>query len=267
MRASTFLLALALCGALGCNLPPERPQPSRLVHAEQGWTDRDRAIYYYTPQGTELHGLRYEWFRFLEVPFGSERLASPQVLARFGFLYDPEQLVPGYQPPGYNPANLPVGFTSHVDTVSGESVLGLSCAACHTGQIEYRGTAIRIDGGQALHEVAATALGDFIPTMLLSLQATYASPFKFDRFAKRVLGVRYPEGKVQLSHALGRTIDAFAVEGYRGIARGLYPVDGGPGRIDALDHIANTVFGDNLDPDNYRVGNAPVSYPHLWDIW
>ena len=30
---------------------------------------------------------------------------------------------------------------------------------------------------------------------------------------------------------------------------------------------ANTVFADKLDPANYRIGNAPVSYPYLWNIW
>jgi cytochrome c5 len=266
-RAAVFALGLALDVAVGCGGPPDRDQPRRLVHTKQGWTKRDRATYYYTPQGTELRGLRYSWFRYLEMPFSRERLADPEILARFGFLYDPEQLAPGYEPPPYNPANLPVGFTSHVDRVSGEAVLGLSCSACHTGQIEYRGTAIRIDGGQALHEVAAITPGAFIPTVLLSLQLTYADPFKFDRFAENVLGVDYPEDKVKLARAVGETIDAFAVQGYRAIANRIYPTDGGPGRIDALEHIANTVFGDNLDPDNYQVGDAPVNYPQVWDIW
>ena len=266
-RSAGIALALVLVAVAGCSGPPERKLPRRLVHSKQGWTPRDRATYYYTPQGTELRGLRYNWFRYLEMPFSRQRLADPKFLARFGFLYDPEQLEPGYDPPPWNPANLPVGFTSHVDRLSGEAVLGLSCAACHTGQIEYRGTALRIDGGQALHEVAATTPGAFIPTVLVALQFTYADPFKFDRFARRVLGVDYPESKAKLSNALGETIDAFAIEGYRALVGGLYPTEGGPGRIDALEHIANTVFATNLDPDNYKVGNAPVSYPSVWDIW
>jgi cytochrome c5 len=267
-RAAAIVLGLVLGGVVACGGPPDRPQPTRLTYLDgQGWSARDRAIYYYTPQGTELHGLRYNWFRYLELPFSRERLADPELLARWGFLYDPEQLLPGYEPPPYNPGNLPVGFTAHVDAKSGEALLGLTCATCHTGQIEYRGTAIRIDGGQALHEVASTGSGSFMMTLLLSMQMTYAGPFKFDRFAKHVLGVRYPEGKTELAQQLGESIDAFSVEGYHAISKGLYPTEGGPGRIDALDHIANTVFGDNLDPDNYRVGDAPVSYPHVWDIW
>ena len=265
MRALVACLTIVV--ALGCGDRPPASIPTELVYLDQGWSDADRAIYYYTPQGTELHGLRYEWFDHLEMPFSRRRLAAPRNLASWGFLYDPKQLEPGYERPPWNPANLPVGFTMHVDRAGGEALLGLSCATCHTGQIEYGGRAIRIDGGQAMHEVTSTAPGSFVTTLLLSLQTTYAEPFKFDRFARRVLGVRYPEDKTRLAAELATTIDAFAVEGYHALARNLYPTMEGPGRTDALGHIANTVFGDEIDPDNYRVANAPVSYPHVWDIW
>jgi hypothetical protein len=251
----------------GCDGPPERTVRPELVHLDQGWTDEDRARYYYTPQGTELHGVRYEWFRFLERPGTRKRFADPRYLADFGFLFDPEQLLPGYEPPPYNPGNLPIGFTHHRDELTGDAMLDITCAACHTGQIEYGGRAIRIDGGPGLHAFASSKLGQFVPTMLLSLQATYTNPFKFDRFARNVLGLRYPQDKARLRVELGRVIDAFAIEGYQIARGGLFPVDEGYGRIDALTHIAATVFGSDLDPENFRKGNAPVSYPHVWDIW
>src|SRR5207344_2987195 len=50
-------------------------------------------------------------------------------------------------------------------------------------------------------------------------------------------------------------------------SRGLVPTEEGYGRTDALARIANTVFGDNLDAVNYAVGNAPVSFPPVWNIW
>ena len=50
--------------------------------------------------------------------------------------------------------------------------------------------------------------------------------------------------------------------------RDLYPTEEGFGRTDAFGRIANSVYGDALaEADNYRIANAPVSYPHLWDIW
>lgn len=261
------LIVLLVASATACSLPPEPPPTTRLVHLDQGWSPRQRAIYYYTPQGTELHGLRYEWFRYLELAGSRELLADPRVLVRFGFLFSPEQFDPGYEPPPYNPGNLPVGLTYHRDAASGEAMLDIGCAACHTGQLEYRGTSLRVDGGPARHALASTQLGQFASTLMLALQATATDPFKFDRFARNVLGVAYPEEKPLLRERLVAVITAFAKEAYRGVEKGLYPVAEGWGRIDALDHIANTVFADDLDADNYVVSNAPVSIPHVWDIW
>jgi mono/diheme cytochrome c family protein len=266
-RRLAWLAAALGVAVIACGTPPEPPQPRRLVFLDQGWSNKARDIYYYTPQGTELHRLRYEWFRYLELAGSRERLADPHVLSRFGFLYAPEQFTPGYEPPPFNPANLPVGLTHHRDAASGEAMLDIGCATCHTGQLEYRGTSLRVDGGPARHALASVELGQFAPTLMLALQATLADPFKFDRFARNVLGVSYPDEKPALRADLGAVIDAFAVEAYHGVEKGLWPVQEGWGRIDALDHIANTVFGDDLDPDNYKVGNAPVSLPHLWDIW
>ena len=78
--------------------------------------------------------------------------------------------------------------------------------------------------------------------------------------------MRYPDDKPVLRDRLNDVVEAFSIEGYHA-SKGLYPVEEGWGRIDALDRIGNTVFGDDLDPDNYKIGNAPVSLPHLWDIW
>ena len=35
-----------------------------------------------------------------------------------------------------------------------EDALGLTCAACHTGQIHYNGTSLRIDGAPAMIDLA-----------------------------------------------------------------------------------------------------------------
>lgn len=252
-------LVLATGSACDSGLPPLEEVSGKVLYANDGWTDRDRTIYYYTPQGTELHGLRYSWFVNLNMPFSDERLADRDRMQRFGFLHDPDK------PDGVNVADLPIGFTHHEDPEGGSAYLDISCAACHTGELHYRGTAIRIDGGQAMHAVASTELGQFAPSLVLALANTYLNPFEFDRFAKRVLGVQYPEGKPELREGVRDTLGKFIREAWHG--RNLYPTADGYGRIDALGHIANAVFGDELDPRNYRTANAPVSYPHVWDIW
>ena len=257
-------LAVALYYVANPNLPTYQ-QPSDLHYLNQ-WGEEQRQTYYYTPQGTTVKGLRYDWFSALEMPFGTEKFARLDYLARFGFLTDPKQ-----QPSALNPGNLPVGFTRHQDSESGEHFLDISCAACHTGELRYKGQAVRIDGGAALHSLASTVPtlrgGGFGQALGMSMAFTYYNPLKFRRFAQEVLGDQYPQGRDQLREDFKQVLDRLLATAFNDWHRGLYPTEEGFGRTDAFGRIANTVFGDVLDDANYRVANAPVSYPQLWDIW
>jgi len=257
-------LAVALYYVANPNLPTYQ-QPSDLHYLDQ-WGEEQRQTYYYTPQGTTVKGLRYDWFSALEMPFGTEKFARLDYLARFGFLTDPKQ-----QPSALNPGNLPVGFTRHQDSESGEHFLDISCAACHTGELRYKGQAVRIDGGAALHSLASTVPtlrgGGFGQALGMSMAFTYYNPLKFRRFAQEVLGDQYPQGRDQLREDFKQVLDRLLATAFNDWHRGLYPTEEGFGRTDAFGRIANTVFGDVLDDANYRVANAPVSYPQLWDIW
>ena len=244
------------------------------VWLDQGWGSGadtpERQTYYYTPQGTSMPQgalvtpLRYDWFVHLEMPLDEQRFADPAHLQRYRFIVDP-------QPTLANPDRLPVGFTRHYDDALGEHVLDITCAACHTGEIHVTGngrtTAIRIDGGQAMHAFTDMQRGAFGPTLVASMLSTWANPWKFDRFARKVIGPRYPEGRSRLRADLRETIEAFATQGQNSPLRHLYPVVEGFGRTDALGRIANTVFGDHLTAANYQAATAPVSYPYLWNIW
>lgn len=259
-----IVLAVALYYVANPNLPTYQ-QPSDLHYLDQ-WGEEQRQTYYYTPQGTTVKGLRYDWFSALEMPFGTEKFARLDYLARFGFLTDPKQ-----QPSAVNPGNLPVGFTRHQDSESGEHFLDISCAACHTGELRYKGQAVRIDGGAALHSLASTVPtlrgGGFGQALGMSMAFTYYNPLKFRRFAQQVLGDQYPQGRDQLREDFKQVLDRLLATAFNDWHRGLYPTEEGFGRTDAFGRIANTVFGDVLDDANYRVANAPVSYPQLWDIW
>lgn len=246
----------------------------RYVYLNQGWGEtretQGRQTYYYTgqgtslPQGNALHPLRYSWFVNLEMPWGKKRFADPEHMRAYRFIVDPA-------PTPSNPDQLPVGFARHFSTVVNEEVLDLTCAACHTGQLHYEKdgerVAIRIDGGQAMHAFADMGRGNFAPTLLASMIATYTNPLKFKRFARKVLGDGFKHGKDNLHRELGNTIRAFAAMGQNSPLRHLYPTQEGFGRTDALGRIANTVFGDHLVPGNYHTGGAPVSYPYVWNIW
>ena len=244
------------------------------VWLDQGWGEGQnsalRQRYYYTAQGTSMPqgasagAVRYSWFVNLELPLSHERFADPAHMRKYRFLVDPE-------PSPDNPFQLPIGFTRHFDPGIGEEVLDITCAACHTGEIHYtangRTRAIRIDGGAAMHAFTDMKRGSFAPELLGSLISTQLNPWKFDRFARKVLGAGYPRGKPELRKAVRTTIMTMLGTGQNHPWKRLYPLQEGFGRTDALGRIGNTAFGDHLDSSNYQKGDAPVSYPYLWNIW
>jgi mono/diheme cytochrome c family protein len=238
---------------------PQFKPVEQLQAAEQNWTPYQREWFYHTSQGTVL--LPYRWFLALEQPhiklIGSVPLfRDSQYLAQFGFLPDgtSEQ----------NPDALPVGFAKDTvidpQTKKSIEVVGLTCSACHTGQLEYKGKGVRIDGGSATVQLAAfqTELGYAV---------AYADkvPGRFDRFAKRVLGENATvEAKQELRVQLEAVLAKGLAEQNIAEEKKLYVAEGGFGRTDALARIGNLVFGTELNNENLRVADAPVNFPPLW---
>ena len=268
LRLILSLLGLGLAVVLYYVANPKLPDyvPVQQVHYQDQWTAADRQVYYFTPQGTQVKGLRYNWFTALELPFSQQRFAEPANLARFGFLVDPRQ-----QATAQNPGNLPVGFARHKNAGSDDEFLDITCAACHTGELHFNGQALRIDGGAAQHVLPSSVPtlrgGSFGQALVASLASTYYNPLKFRRFAHSVLGDQYDAQYDQLRQDFKKSLDNFLKVAWNDTHRGLYPTEEGPGRTDAFGRIANASFGDAISPDNYRIANAPVDYPQLWDMW
>jgi len=262
------LLGVVLAVVLYYVANPKLPQwsPAQQVHYLEQWSASDRQTYYFTPQGTQVKGLRYEWFTALELPFSERRFAAPEYLARFGFLIDP-----GQKATPDNPGNLPVGFARHKNPGNKDEFLDITCSACHTGELRFKGQAIRIDGGTAQHVLPSSVPtlrgGSFGQALVASLTSTYYNPWKFERFARNVLGQDYDSQQQQLRKDFKKSLDTFLKVAWNDTHRGLYPTEEGPGRTDAFGRIANASFGDAISPANYRVANAPVDYPQLWDMW
>ena len=257
------VLALTYMAALHLVKPKLTLEDIDQVHyLNNGWDSQSRETYYYTPQGTELLGLPYDWLVNFELPLSKDRLASEENMRGWGFIVDPGQLASEL-----NPGNLPVGLSRHVDPKTGLERLDLGCAMCHTGELHYQGTALRVDGGQAVQGISTIKLGEFMTTLAVAAVETRVNPSKWSRFADRVVGqepAKRDALKSDLSDFIGR-IKTFA--GGPG-KLSLYPTEEGRGRTDAVGRIANVLFGFDIDvPDNYRVADAPVSYPFLWDIW
>jgi hypothetical protein len=249
---------------------PAPVQTYDTVWLDQGWTLDQREKYYQTDQGTLI--MPYNWFMSLELPpnflrwtENKEMFRSNQNVSRYRLLPDPR--------PKYNPEGLPVGVTrTEVPNdlldllppdLQEKQWLSFSCAACHTGQLTYKGLAIRVDGMPAMWDFSY-----FSQNMTAALATTRFWPSKFDRFAKRVLE---REGKPDTSaerDRLKKEIDAYSKwplisEALTAIRDKTYQTVEGPGRTDALGRGGNGQFT-SLDPANMRKSSGPVSFPPLW---
>ena len=139
--------------------------------------------------------------------------------------------------------------------------LGMTCAACHTSQINRNGTAYLIDGGPSMGDFER-----FQKELAAALQATADDDAKFASFAAAVLT---PAAPVDDQNALRATVLSIASQRARYNERNLpqHPQSPfGPGRVDAFGAIFNEVTVSFLGiPGNVKPADAPVSYPCLWD--
>jgi hypothetical protein len=215
--------------------------------ASQNWKKDDWQWFYRTTQGSEL--LDYSWFMALERPHSQERFIADR-LKRFGYLPNPKNK--------YNPDSLPVGFVA--DQRGGHKYIGMTCAACHTGQLEYKETLMQIDGAPTRGDLYA-----FLTELRDALQATRTDDDKFERFAQEVLGGgNTPIKRTQLRTKLSAYTDRFNTFLEKSL-----PLDNqwGFARADAFGMIFNRVATYDLGvTSNYKTANAPVSYPFLWGI-
>ena len=157
-------LALGLIFALG-RLEGRAQQTdalATLTYAAQGWSAADRETFYTTSQGSHL--IPYAWFKALRRTDVDEPFAIDK-LRRYGFL--------AHDASSANPEGLPVGFV--IDGPVASSQLGLTCAACHTGQLEYAQGgvvhALRIDGAPAKTD-AQQFLADLLAASRASSERT-----------------------------------------------------------------------------------------------
>ncbi|HYX25802.1 MAG TPA: hypothetical protein VFC23_16735, partial [Thermoanaerobaculia bacterium] len=191
---------------------PAMPEPAVYGSMDvpgQGWPDARRAKYYQTSQGNPV--IPFDWFMSLErQPQGFppkigevDLFSSPKVQARYGLL--PETSA-------YNPYLLPVGIVKDVladDVVKllgqgQKEWIGMSCAACHTGQLLYKGRALRIDGGQAMWNFS-----QWSSDLVTNLTLTAAMPKRFARFAKRVFAYEHLENNEANRRALRQALQVY----------------------------------------------------------
>jgi len=249
---------------------PVFPAAAKTVWLDQNWSRQTSAWFHHADQGTLTFNIPFEWFTALEQPsltLGEAGLLSdPAYLGRYGLIVDPADTDPIHLPIGFARGNTmpqPDGTPwLNPGTHAPMTGFGLTCAACHTGRFTYKGTEVLVDGAPALTNLDKLRTG-----VGLSLLFTRYLPFRFDRFARRILGpapaaTAVADLRAQLDNnlALANTIHTLDVK----VAP--LSVPEGFARLDALNRIGNTVFGLDLNaPQNYVATSAPVHYPRIWD--
>ena len=263
-----IVIAVVLLASCSSMQPmPEYPSVD-VVMFQQKWSEADKRGFYHTSEGSQL--LPYRWFMALEQPefnASNQLFRDSDYLASLGFLRNP--LLGG----GLD--GLPIGFAkSAVSDHPGnmkQPYIGLTCAACHTQQLEHDGKAFHIDGGASQLDLQI-----FRAKLKTAIGKTYYNPFRFIRFAKRVDD---REGALKLRGKLRSLIKSRSEEPQFAISYPtkncgdydeniLIPARVGFGRSDSLGRASNTVVGHGIHKDNFcQPGLAPVSIPHLWGKW
>ena len=241
----------------------QAPEPQRPVHVsqpqkvgdywylDQNWTDKERQWYYSTTQGSQI--MPYDWFMALPDPSVTTPMDQSYFhkgLTRYGYLPATKS--------DWSDGVLPVGFIKDTDTKGGQSWVGLTCAACHTGDWRVGDKTMRIDGAATTGD-----LHGLISGISAAVEGTLNDSVAFGVFARRVLGPYATQAK-QLD--LHRKLAAFHKDFATFVADSTPATPWGPMRTDAFQMIFNRVGAIDLKiPSNSVHPNAPVSFPYLWD--
>jgi len=262
LSLAIFLSASQIASAQGTPSYSLTPPRAGVSYLDQGWGSDTAIWWYHVSQGTVF--MPYEWFISLEQASGDALFAASDHLERLGFLADPASAT--------NPRGLPVGFSIRELALSkppyqywkGEWV-GFACAACHTGQVRFRGQQIRLEGGPAHLDIEK--FGDELGA---SLATTLTSQVKFTRFAQRVLATGVSTTPDQLRASFTNFVQSQAArnsffEAAQATASE-EPTRSGAGRLDAVHRGGNLLLAVPLaELKNYAPTTAPVRFPALWD--
>ena len=210
-------------------------------YLNQNWSPTDSQWFYTTTQGSDL--LPYDFFLFVEQESSTDLFRSAENIDKYRYL--PQR------PSPENPDGFPLGMVAN--TYLGNKYMGLTCAACHTAQVNYKGTGIRIDGGPG-----AADMDGFMNGLSAALNATLNDAAKRERFVKNVLSKKnYSTEKEVLDdlqkYALGMEAYSFFNDSFIEDKDGKpVPVPYGYARLDAFGRIYNRVLEHVIDPDALR---------------
>ncbi len=222
------------------------------VELDQGWSQEIRQLFWFTSQGSRI--IPYNWFTWLEQADNNSLFRNVEHMEMLRYLPMSSSKL--------NPAGLPIGFALDTDQSTRKAWVGLTCAACHTNQIDYQGARILVEGAPTLANFVK-----FFDELVNALSKTNDNPQKFTRFAKNVLGNQYSEATANKLH---QELDQIAAKLAQRRMVNQLPSDcpedfTSYARLDAFGNIQNAASAFALhDLTNRNAPTAPVSYPFLW---
>jgi hypothetical protein len=281
------LLTLAVAGCAPPSPPaptidkPKAPDAGFLNGWRNGKDARELArTWYLTPQGSHL----LDFDVFMSIPSASDQalFSSRANLESYGFLYVDNYEEAGTRQEGLlSSEGLPLGMVKdtrgeghtplakHAQDLTRDYV-GMTCAACHTGDLKYNGERFLVHAGQSNIDYER-----FISDLSVAVSKTVQDP-KGTGFVER-MAAKGADEKTATSRlaAAKRRMDGLRERGQVPAGR-----EAGPGRIDAIGHILNEVFGhqygnpndaarpydpNGSDPASTKPIQVPVSVPAVWN--
>lgn len=187
----------------------------------QNWAPADSLWFYTVTQGSNM--MPYDFFLTLEQVGKTELFRSNENMNFYRYL--PQKATSS------NPDGLPVGFVK--DTYKGKDYIGVTCAACHTAQLNYQGKGIRIDGGPAIADMEG-----FMRDLVKALRITQKDDEVKKRFVQNVLA----KGRYKTEADVLADLDRYEKRLANYITINYSTTHYGYGRLDAFGRIYNRVL-------------------------
>ena len=249
--------------------------PSIVADYRNGLTPAQKDAFYHLSQGSEI--LPWILLTAVEVADPGSRKPFVENLERYGLLPDPARK-----------DGLPVGLTVASNSFTfGMEFVGITCAACHVGELRHDGKAVRVDGAPNMFNLQL-----FYSQAVDALTAATSDRGKLWRALKRLGRQDYGRYSVAapfirpatliyyganlLLHRdrLDARLELIAVIRAAKEQRDLAHPTSGFGRLDAFDGTRNFLFTRlrKLDANgSFEVNkanmvklDAPVKFPPLW---
>ena len=253
----------------------DRPDPLIVADYSNGLTPAQKEAYYHLSQGAEI----LPWFLLTALDVADPGSTKPFVenLKRYGLLPDPARN-----------DGLPVGLTVSSNPFTfGMDFVGITCAACHVGELHHDGKAVRVDGAPNMFDLQL-----FYSDAIEAVMAATSDRGKLWRALKRLGRQDYERygiaalfvrpatlvyyGTNILLHRdrLDARLELLAVISASKEQRDPQHLTSGFGRLDAFDGTRNFIFtrlrkaaaGPHFEVNRANMVklDAAVKFPPLW---